>query len=357
MTTVPTTPPDADTRRERRHLIARGRSWSLRVPLRTAAVIAVLTAAGLGLIIVATSTGTYPVAPADVLGVLVGSNTGFDRVVVLEWRLPRASMAVLVGAALGMSGAIFQALTRNSLGSPDIIGLNVGAYTGALIGIVVLGGGYYATAGSALVGGLVTALVVYLLSFKGGISGFRLIIVGIAVGAVLSSVNQWIIIRIDLHAAVTAAVWQQGSLNGLTWSQAGPMAALVLLSTIGLVAMGLRLQILQMGDDVAGGLGVNANQARIGYLLIGTALVAVAAAAAGPITFIALAAPQIGRRLTGGAGVSMVPSAATGAFLLLASDVLAQRAFAPTELPVGAVTVVFGGMYLVYLLVAQGRRT
>ena len=138
--------------------------------------------------------------------------------------MPRILLALLIGAALGVSGAIFQALTRNPLGSPDVIGFDFGAYTGALIAIAVLGGGYYTTSISAVVGGLATAVVVYLLSYKNGLAGFRLIIVGIAVSAVLSSVCQWIILKIKLHQAITASVWQQGSLNGLEWAQVYPVA-------------------------------------------------------------------------------------------------------------------------------------
>lgn len=341
----------------RRHLVLRVGAVSLRAPARTVAIIAILAIGAAGLAVVAAGTGTYPVAPADVIGVLTGSNTSFDRVVVLEWRMPRVVMAVLVGAALGMSGAIFQALTHNPLGSPDVIGINVGAYTGALVAIAGYGGGYYATATGALIGGLTAAVVVYALAYQRGLAGFRLIVVGIAVSAVLSSVNQWIIIRIDLHAAVTAAIWQQGTLNGQTWAKAVPMMVCLAVAVAALTAMGMRLQVLQMGDDSAGALGVNPDRTRIGYLIAGVALVAVAAAAAGPISFVALAAPQIARALTRSAGVGLVTSAVFGGFLLLCSDVTAQRAFAPTELPVGAVTVSFGGIYLVYLLITQARRT
>jgi iron complex transport system permease protein len=265
-------------------------------------------------------------------------------------------MALLVGAALGLAGAIFQALTHNPLGSPDIIGVNVGAYTGALVAIAAYGGGYYATAAGALIGGLAASIVVYALAYQRGIAGFRLIVVGIAVSAVLSSVNQWIIIRIDLHAAVTAAIWQQGTLNGQTWSNAVPMMLCLAVALAALTAMGTRLHILQLGDDTAGALGINPDRARIGYLIAGVALVAVAAATAGPISFVALAAPQIARRLTGSAGIGLIASAIFGAVLLLGSDVIAQRAFAPNELPVGAVTVTLGGLYLVYLLITQARR-
>jgi iron complex transport system permease protein len=340
----------------RRECVVRIGTLSARASWRAIIVVASLLAGAVILAVLAIGIGTYAVAPGDVLGVLTGTNTSFDRVVVLEWRMPRMLMALLIGAALGVSGAIFQALTRNALGSPDIIGINSGAYTGALIVIAGIGGGYYAVAAGALLGGLVTAVVVYALSYRNGLAGYRLIVVGIAVSAVLNSVNQWIVIKLDFHVAVTAAVWQQGTLNGLSWSQVVPMAACLAVMAAVLMALGPQLPVLQMGDYAAGALGVRPDRARLSYLVVGVGLVAVACAAAGPITFIALAAPQIVRRLTASPGVALVPSAAMGAVLLLVSDVIAQQLFSGSELPVGAVTVSLGGLYLIYLLVAKAHR-
>lgn len=331
-------------------------AMSIRASWRAVAVVTALLATALAVAVVAIGIGKYTVAPGDVLGVLFGTNTTFDRVVVLEWRMPRMLMAVLVGAALGVSGAIFQALTRNPLGSPDIIGVNSGAYTGALVVIAGVGGGYYAVAAGALVGGLITAVVVYALSYRHGVAGYRLIVVGIAVGAVVNSVNQWIIVKVDFQAALTASVWQQGSLNGSTWAQVLPMSMCLLVFGVALAALGPRLPILQLGDDAAGALGVSPETTRRAYLVIGVGLVALACAAAGPISFVALAAPQLARRLTASPGVALMPSAAMGAVLLLVSDVIAQRLFGDSEVPVGAVTVSLGGAYLVYLLVTQARR-
>ncbi|MEW5810323.1 MAG: iron chelate uptake ABC transporter family permease subunit [Actinomycetota bacterium] len=306
--------------------------------------------------VVAVGLGKYHVAPMDVLSVLAGTNTSFDRVVILEWRLPRMLMALLVGAALGLSGAIFQAVTGNPLGSPEIVGVNFGAYTGALAVLATVGGGYYTVALGALIGGLVTAVVVYALSFQRGVAGYRLIVVGIAVGAVLNSANQWIVIKLDHHTAVTAAVWQQGTLSGLTWSQVAPMTVCVALLVMALILLGPQLPVLQLGDDAAGALGLHPDRARAAYLVVGVGLVAVACAAAGPITFVALAAPQLARRLTASPGVALLPAAAMGAALLLLSDLLAQQLFRDNELPVGVVTVSLGGCYLIYLLVTQARK-
>jgi iron complex transport system permease protein len=339
----------------RRQCIVRVGQMSARASWRAVTVVSALLVGALVVAVMAVGIGKCSVAPLDVLGVLVGSNDSFDRVVVLQWRTPRMLMALLIGAALGVSGAIFQALTRNALGSPDIIGINSGAYTGALVVIAGIGGGYYAIAAGALVGGLVIAVVVYALSYRNGLAGYRLIVVGIAVSAVLNSVNQWIVIKLDHHTAVTAAVWQQGTLNGLAWTQVLPMTVCLAVATAALLALGPRLPVLQMGDDAAGALGLSPDRARLGYLVIGVGLVAVACAAAGPISFVSLAAPQIARLLTAGPGIGLVPSAAMGAVLLLVSDVIAQRLLRGSELPVGAITVCLGGMYLIYLLTAQAR--
>lgn len=340
----------------RRQCVVRVGGVAVRASWRAVVVVCALLFGAVVLAVVAIGYGKYHVAPEDVLAVLTGSNTSFDRVVILEWRMPRMLMAVLVGAAFGLSGAIFQALTRNPLGSPDIIGINAGAYTGALAVMATVGTGYYAVAGGALLGGLATALLVYVLSYRNGLAGYRLIVVGIAVSAVLNSVNQWVVIKLDHHDAVTAAVWQQGSLSGMTWAQVIPMAVCVVGLVIPLLMLGPQLTVLQLGDDAAGALGVHPERARIGYLVAGVGLVALACAAAGPIAFIALAAPQLARRLTAGAGVSPVPAAAMGALLLLVCDVIAQRLFGDNEIPVGPVTVSLGGSYLVYLLITQARR-
>ena len=340
----------------RQLIVRREPAIALRASWRSVAVVAILGTGVLVLAVYALGVGEYPVSPPQVVAILTGRDESFASVLVLEWRMPRILLAVLIGAALGISGAIFQALTRNPLGSPDVIGFDFGAYTGALMAIAVLGGGYFTVSVSAVTGGLATAILVYLLSYKNGVAGFRLIIVGIAVSAVLSSFCQWIILKIKLHQAITASVWQQGSLSGLDWAQVYPVAGCLAATAVMLVVVGPKLQILQMGDDAAGGLGLNPERVRLAYFWVGVFLVAVAAAAAGPISFVALAAPQLARRLTAAPGVGLISAAAMGAFLLLASDLIALRIFAPTELPVGTVTVTVGGLYLVYLLVTQSRR-
>ncbi|RTG36587.1 iron chelate uptake ABC transporter family permease subunit, partial [Serratia marcescens] len=222
-----------------------------RLPLRLLLVNLSLLALCLAMAVAALCYGTLQLSLEQVFAALTGEAPKNLVTVVTQWRLPRIAMALLLGAALGMSGAIFQSIIRNPLGSPDVIGFNMGAYTGALIAITLFNGGYYYIAGGALAGGILAALAIYLLAWRQGIAGFRLIIVGIAISAVLVSTNTWLIITASLERAMDAAMWQAGSLNGMTWQKAQPATAFIVLAAAAALLMGKRLQLLEMGDDTA----------------------------------------------------------------------------------------------------------
>ncbi|OCW57467.1 FecCD family ABC transporter permease [Hoeflea olei] len=327
---------------------------SARFDRRALAIGLALAALALGVAAVSLASGTYPIALDDVLGALVGRGEDQLRMIVVEWRLPRVALALLLGAALGTSGAIFQSLTRNPLGSPDIIGFSAGSYTGALVVMLMFSGGYYETAAGALVGGLVTALAVYLLAWRRGVQGFRLIVVGIGVAAMLSAFNAWMIREAELEVALSAAIWGAGSLNGLGFEQLLPVALALCVLAPPVLVLARPLRQLEMGDDAARASGVNANRTRALLMVLGVALTAIVTAAAGPISFIALAAPQIARRLTRAAGVALVPSALMGGLLLVSADWAAQHALG-VQLPVGVMTVSIGGLYFLWLLIREGR--
>ena len=277
------------------------------------------------------------------------------RDIVVEWRLPRVAGALVFGAALGVSGAIFQSLLRNPLADPGVIGFSQGSYTGALVVILVVNGTYWQLVGGAVLGGMATAAAVYLLAYRRGVQGFRLIIVGIGVSAVLASLNTWLILKADLQQAMAAAAWGTGSLNGVSWSQViiGGACVGVLLLLAGMSSRPMRQ--LELGDDVATSHGVRISPARLGLVVVGVALTATVTAASGPIAFLSLAAPQIARRLARTAGITLAPAAFVGALLCLSADHLAQHV-APTPLPVGIITVVLGGGYLGWLLFTEARR-
>ncbi|WNM38798.1 iron chelate uptake ABC transporter family permease subunit [Micromonospora halotolerans] len=331
---------------------------SLRLRPRALVVGLAGTLLALALAVLAVGAGDYPIAPADVLRVLAGGGSPADGFIVTELRLPRLSTALAAGAALGLAGAVFQSLTRNALGSPDVLGVTSGAATGALT-VVVAGGGSAALAGAAAAGGLATGLLLYALAGRHGVGGHRLVLVGIGVTAVLTGVNGWLLTRAPLMDAARAALWITGSLDGRGWANALPvLGALAVLLPAVLLARAPALRLLEMGDDSAASLGVSVRRVRTAALGSAVLLVSVAAAAAGPVSFLALTAPHLARRLTRAPGPNLLPSAVVGAALLLAADQLAQHAVAGRQLPVGVVTGVLGGGYLAWLLAGErgGRR-
>ena len=339
-----------------RRLTVRGPGYSWSISARAVGVTLVTVGIVAVGILVSIAMGTSNVPLDQVVAGLAGTADPGTVLVVREWRMPRALLAALFGLALGISGALFQSLTRNPLGSPDVIGFSAGSYTGALVVLLVTGGGYVAVAMGALVGGILTALAVFLLAYRGGVQGFRLIVVGIGVSAMLAALNTYLMLRARPDQQLTAAVWGSGSLNGLTVETLGPVAAALVVLIVPTLLLSRPLHVLELGDDAAGSLGVRSAGVRLASILLGVALVAVVTAAAGPIAFISLVAPQIARRLTRSPGVGLIAAGVVGSLLLVASDFLAQRLFAPLQLPVGIVTVSVGGIYFVWLLIRETRQ-
>ncbi|RZQ64919.1 FecCD family ABC transporter permease [Amycolatopsis suaedae] len=326
------------------------------MPGRAVLVCAVLVVAILAVAVVTMTTGDYPLSVGQVVQTLLGEGRSGARFIVLELRLPRLLAALLVGMALALSGAILQSISHNVLGSPDIIGFTQGSATGALIVIIALGGGMIETAVGGLIGGMATAVAVYLLAFKRGVQGLRMVLIGVGVSAMLLAVNSYLITRANLQDAVSAQAWLVGGLNGRGWDHVVPLAFAVALLLPVLVHQGRRLSMLEMGDDSAKALGVPTEFSRMMLFAVSVTLCSIATAAAGPITFLALIAPQVARRLTRVPGPNLVASALMGALLLLAGDLAIQRAFPAAQLPVGIATGVLGGLYLSWLLASEWRK-
>ncbi|MFI9081749.1 FecCD family ABC transporter permease [Streptomyces sioyaensis] len=300
-------------------------------------------------------TGTYHITTGRVLDVLCGGGSYTDRFIVIDQRLARLCAALVVGASLGLAGSLFQTLTRNPLGSPDIIGFTTGSTTGALVILLVGGAGVgIGAGGAAVLGGLATAVLVQLMSTgRGGSGSSRLIITGIAVGAMLASVNDYLITRADIESAESAKAWTFGSLNAISWTQAAP-ALFVFPVLFGVtVVLARPLRMMEMGDDTAAGLGIRIEYVRFAALVVGVALTGTAIAVTGPIGFLALAAPQLARRVARDPGAPVATAALTGALLLCTADFLAQHVLAPFQIPVGLVTGALGGLYLMWLLWRQ----
>ncbi|MFF6878739.1 MULTISPECIES: iron chelate uptake ABC transporter family permease subunit [unclassified Streptomyces] len=328
---------------------------SIRLDVRAVTVVLLLIVATLVASVVLIGTGDFPIPAADVLRTLVGGGNPGQEFIVTELRLPRVLVGLLVGASLGLGGALFQAISRNPLGSPDVLGLGQGATAGALVVIVLSSGSANQVAAGALVGGLVTGLAIYVLAWKRGVHGYRLVLVGIGVSAIVTAVNGYLLTKSDIVDAARAVVWMTGSLDGRDWDQVWPLLALtaVLVPLVLVNARGLRM--MEMGDDVSYALGVRVERVRLLLMVAAVLLTASATAAAGPVSFVALTAPQLARRLTRSPGPNLLPSLCMGAALLVVADWVSQRAFGAEQLPVGVVTGVLGGVYLLWLLVSERR--
>lgn len=298
--------------------------------------------------------GDFPVPTMDVLTTSLGMGSGEYDFVVRTLRLPRTLAAATVGFALATSGAIFQALVRNPLVSPDIIGVTQGAGLAA-VATIVLGGVVVLPVG-AFIGGVVTAAAIYVLTWRGGITGNRLVLVGIGVNAILAALTTFLIVRFPVEQVAPAVLWLTGTLYGRTWTHvAGITVGLVVLVPAALVLM-RRLRVIQLGDDAARALGTRVELARAGLLVVGAGLAAIAVAVAGLVGFVALMVPHAVRMILGPlTGGVLVVTGVAGALLVLLSDLVAQHAFSPLSLPTGVVTAVVGAPYFLFLLHRANR--
>jgi iron complex transport system permease protein len=322
---------------------------------RSVAVIAVLAVILFVTFCVSLSLGDFKIPVIDVVKTLFGGGDKATEFIVNRLRLPRALTGILVGLALGMSGAIFQSVARNPLASPDIIGVTYGASAFAVFAIVTLGLTGAAVSGLAIAGALLTAFIMYVLAWRRGVSSYRLILVGIGIGAMATSLTSYLLTKARVEIAQQALIWLTGSLNGRDWSHVRSMAITLAVLAPVMVLLVHHLKMLQLGDETAYGLGLRVERSRLGLIVVAVLMAAVATAAAGPIGFVAFVAPPIARWLTRSPGPAMITSALIGGLVVALSDLIAQHALGDTQLPVGVVTGVVGAPYLMFLLARANR--
>ncbi|MFE7097411.1 FecCD family ABC transporter permease [Streptomyces erythrochromogenes] len=330
------------------------RPWLVCVTLLLAAATFLLFCLSIGV-------GDFPIGLPQVVATILGRGEQVDEFVIMDLRMPRALAGCVVGIALGMSGAITQSIARNPLASPDILGITWGAGAVAVFLVTVSGGTATAVvnsvglSGAALAGGLGTGLLVYVLAWRRGIDGFRLILIGLSVSAVMEAVTTWLLVTADIRDVARAQAWLIGSLDNRSWDDVRVALWCTLVLSVVVACVAFQFKPLHLGDDVAAGLGVRYTVVRAVLLLCAVLLAGVAVSAAGPVSFVALVAPQVAMRLTRCPTPPMVASGMTGALLLIGADLLARTAL-PITLPVGVVTAAIGGPFLVYLLVRANLR-
>lgn len=293
-------------------------------------------------------------SPAEVMGVILGHDVDGATFTVGRLRLPRAVLAVLVGACFGLGGVTFQTMLRNPLASPDIIGISSGASAAAAFAIVVLGLGGPQVSIFAICAGIAVAIAVYGLAYRGGVVGTRLVLIGIGIAATLNAATDYILKTAPQWELQEAMRWLTGSLNGSSWDQVVPV--LVALAVCGpvLLALSRDLSLLRLGDDTASALGVRTERTRILLIVAAVGLIAFATAATGPIAFVAFLAGPVAARLVGPHGSPLLPSALVGVVLVLAADLVGQYAFG-ARYPVGVITGVLGAPFLIYLIARSNR--
>lgn len=326
----------------------RRRARAVRVSVVLAALMLVVSAVSL-------TFGAAGVAPLDVLAALVGRADRLTSFVILDLRLPRLLAAVLVGACLGLSGALFQSVARNPLASPDIIGVTTAAGAAGAVALVWLGITGLALTGVVLAGTLLAAVLIYLLAWRNGVSGYRFVLVGIGFAAICAGLVSYVLTRADLQDVQQALVWITGSLNSVDDVSLSVLAVSAVVLVPAALLVGRPLAALGLGDDIAAGIGVRPERTRILSIAVGVALAAVAVSVAGPIAFVALLAAPVARRLVGRGALALVPAALVGALVLVVSDVVAQFAVPGVVFPVGVVTGIVGAPYLLWQLTRTNR--
>lgn len=326
---------------------------STRSSRRVLLISAICLAALALLTVIALSTGEVSMSTATALRAAAGIGDPGTVYIVREFRGPRLVAAVLAGAGLATAGAVLQRLFRNPLASPDVMGVTGGASLGAVL-ILALGATQTLIPLGALAGGVFAAVLLVVLGRRAGLPVTRLVLIGLAVQAGLAAAVNLVVVRFPKELAGSAMQWTAGSLYGRTWTEVEG-AALGLVLVLGALAVQYRtLAVLDLGDESAGTLGVTVSAARLRLLATAVVLAALAAALTGPVSFVALAVPQLVRLLAGRpTGATLIATGLAGATLLLACDLTAQHLLPVHGLPVGMVTATVGAPWLLILMLRE----
>ncbi|MFI5529708.1 FecCD family ABC transporter permease [Kitasatospora sp. NPDC051853] len=303
----------------------------------------------------ALSTGQVKLPLLDALRALVGLGDSGDVLVVQEFRAPRVVSALIAGAALAVSGSLLQRLFRNPLASPDVVGVTGGASFGAVL-MLALGASQLLIPLAALGGGLLAALLLGGFAWRSKIAVTRLVLVGLAVQSGLAAAVNLMIVRFPAELASSAMQWTTGSLYGRNWTEIQLCGSAIAVLTVLVFLLNRQVAVLDLGDDSAGGLGLDPHRTRLALLLLTVTLASLAAGLTGPVSFVALAVPHLVRFLAGPPTPgTLVLTALTGALLLLGSDYAVLNLLPVHGLPVGAVTATLGAPWLLFLMIRQGR--
>ncbi|MGJ5836167.1 FecCD family ABC transporter permease [Bacillus sp. G402] len=309
--------------------------------------------------LISLNTGEIRISPMDTFKTFFGLGSEMDALVLFEFRLPRMVIALLVGASIAVSGAIWQGVSQNGLADPGILGVNAGAGFAVVLFIFAFQGSMsnlgdfsiFVLPLFAFVGAAFAAFLIYVLAWKKGITPVRLILTGIGINAAFSAAIVVIQLKMSPNDFNQAIVWLSGSIWGSSWTYVLSVVPWMLIFLVLAMVRARYLNIMNLGDQISYGLGISVHKERSFLMLIAVALAGASVAVAGSISFLGLAAPHLARKLVGPKHQGMIPaSAMIGALLLLLADTLGRVILAPSEVPVGLVVSALGAPYFIYLL-------
>ncbi len=293
-------------------------------------------------------------SPTTMIRVILGEQIKGASFAINTLRLPRMLTGLFVGIAFGIAGSTFQTLLHNPLASPDIIGVTSGSSVAAVVCILLFKISGSIVSVAAVISGLMVAALIYILSKGGSFSGGRLILIGIGVQAMLNAVISFILLKANQYDVPGALRWLSGSLNGMQMKNVPGLFVVVVIFGSVIIMLGRHLKILELGEQSAITLGLNADRIRLLLILCSVFLIAFATAVTGPIAFVAFLAGPIAGRLAGKGGSYVIPAGLVGAVLVLGADIIGQFAF-DIRFPVGIITGILGAPYLLYLLIRINR--
>ncbi|SOC16662.1 iron complex transport system permease protein [Ureibacillus xyleni] len=296
--------------------------------------------------------------PWKVIQILLGNGNAFEMMIVQSFRLPRIVISILVGISLAVAGAILQSILRNPLASPDVTGITGGASVAVVLFLAlfsnesnVLTVSIHWMPLASFFGAAIMGFLLYILAWKNGLSPFRLVLIGIGLWALTKALTNLFMILGPIHRASQANVWITGSVYGANWSNVQILFPITIVLFLIAVIMTRHLNIQELGEDIALGVGLKMEKQRLGLLLLSTALIGSAVAFAGGIGFVGLMAPHIARKLVGSSFGNLLPlSAIIGGILVLIADTIGRTLFLPIEVPAGVFTAAVGAPYFIYLL-------
>lgn len=307
--------------------------------------------------------GTYKVTPLEVINTLLGNGTKMQKAAIINLRLPRMLVGIAVAVALSTAGAILQTITKNDLADTGIIGINAGAAVAAVLFITYSTGNYYSELGQlsifvlpfmAIVGAGITSFILYMLSSRKGVRPRRLLLIGIGLNAGLNALITFFTFRGGVGDYNRVLVWTSGSLWGAGWSYAKVIIPIVLLMFIIVLLNHKKLDVLNLSDELATGLGLNLQKERKKFLTFAVILAGSATAFAGNIGFLGLISPHIARKLVGPYHKNFISiSAIISIIIVLLADAVSRNLFSPIEIPVGITVSIFGVPYFIYLMMKE----